>query len=64
MRIVKESKNHKTYEVECSNHSCEAVIECELHELQYVPNSLRGQYHVMHCPCCGLKTVVDGLLEG
>jgi hypothetical protein len=60
MKVIREPQSRKTHQIICINEQCQAHIECETHELQYVPNSHKGDYYLMHCPCCGIKTAIDG----
>jgi len=59
MKIIREPHVKKSHQIICINGNCEAIMECETHELEYIQNSHKGSYYVMTCPCCGVETAIN-----
>lgn len=52
MRTIRPPKHKPVYHLTCSNLECDAIMECELHELRRSYDQRDGDAYAMKCPHC------------
>lgn len=56
MKTVRPPKGATHYRLACKNEKCNAAMECEEKELEFVSDQRDGNAYVLTCPHCETKT--------
>ena len=52
MKTIREPKKPATYQIECRNKDCAAILECEKSELRFHSDQRDGSSYEFICPHC------------